>query len=377
MAKSYANGLPNIVVLGAGGAGAKVVNALSKTLNPAAYNLVLVDARPYYVHWPAMIRMVVTSAGKLEDTALIPLDKNFVNGNGTLVVGKATSIVPSKDGSGGEVILASGEKLPYAILVLATGSVYEGPLLLPETKEETVRWANEWRDRFDKSHSVVLVGGGAIGVEMAGEIKDSWPNKKVTIVQGDTSLLNATYPARFRSGVVRGLEKRGVEFVFDDYIDALPAPGSASVTTRKGKVLQADLVVPTRGGRPNTEIIKLSLPGAVDANGRVKVTRTLQLPGYTTIFAAGDITDILEQKQVAKYPAQATLIASNITSLLAGQSPAKEYKKQPEMILLTNGTGGGAAYVGMLWGIILGDWFARMMKSKELLVGMVRGSLGY
>jgi hypothetical protein len=38
---------------------------------------------------------------------------------------------------------------------------------------------------------------------------------------------------------------------------------------------------------------------------------------------------------------------------------------------------GGVAYVGMLWGITLGDWFARMMKSQTLMVSQLRAGYGY
>ena len=79
----------SIVVLGAGGAGARVISSLSKTLPPSSYNLVHVDSRPYYVHWPATIRMVVTADGNLEETALVPLDKNFMGPNGVFRVGTA------------------------------------------------------------------------------------------------------------------------------------------------------------------------------------------------------------------------------------------------------------------------------------------------
>ena len=37
---------------------------------------------------------------------------------------------------------------------------------------------------------------------------------------------------------------------------------------------------------------------------------------------------------------------------------------------------GGGAYFNVLWGITLGAWFARMLKSRTLLVPMARGNLG-
>lgn len=38
---------------------------------------------------------------------------------------------------------------------------------------------------------------------------------------------------------------------------------------------------------------------------------------------------------------------------------------------------GGTAYFGVLWGLVFGDWFARMIKSKTLMVDKFRQGLGY
>lgn len=37
----------------------------------------------------------------------------------------------------------------------------------------------------------------------------------------------------------------------------------------------------------------------------------------------------------------------------------------------------GVSYIGLLWGITLGDWLTKMIKGKGLLVSMYRGKLGY
>lgn len=34
-------------------------------------------------------------------------------------------------------------------------------------------------------------------------------------------------------------------------------------------------------------------------------------------------------------------------------------------------------YFQVLWGIVLGDWFARFAKSKTLMVSQMREALGY
>lgn len=63
----------NVVVLGAGGAGVAVAQTLSKKLNHAQYNLILVDMRPYMVWLPAGARAVVTHDEAFTDTVRFSL----------------------------------------------------------------------------------------------------------------------------------------------------------------------------------------------------------------------------------------------------------------------------------------------------------------
>ena len=91
------------------------------------------------------------------------------------------------------------------------------------------------------------------------------------------------------------------------------------------------------GGRPNTKLVSDLDPSLVDENSRVIVQPTLQVKGQTNIFAAGDITNWPEQKQMMKAQAHAGVIAANIISLIQGQKPSKEYKTKMEGIFVTNG----------------------------------------
>ena len=76
--------------------------------------------------------------------------------------------------------------------------------------------------------------------EYAGEIKDAFPDKKVTIVHSDSQLLNSTYPNKYRKRVLKDLESRGVNVVFNDYVDDFE---SAPIKTRSGRRIDGDLVV--------------------------------------------------------------------------------------------------------------------------------------
>ena len=153
----------NVVVVGGGGAGAYTAKNLSASLDPAKYNLILITPRPYFLHLVASIRMVVTAEGKLEDRSVIPLDRIFTNGNGTMQIGTVVSISDQGE-KGGHVTLADGKTVDYSALVLATGSIWEGPLAIPDGKSELDQWVQEWRAKIEKAEDILLVGGGAVGV---------------------------------------------------------------------------------------------------------------------------------------------------------------------------------------------------------------------
>jgi NADH dehydrogenase FAD-containing subunit len=373
----------NVIVVG-GGIGSDIAKALSQKLDSSKYELILITERPFTVWLPATVRVAVQSEpdlANLENGAIVPFDRLLAPGKGTLKVGKVVSVEPSADsksGSAGTVVLESGERIPYAALVLATGSRWQDPVQFPSTKEEVDGYVKSWREKFRDAKHVLFVGGGAVGIELAGEVKDIYPNKPVTIVNGSDGLLNPTYPKSFRDRLSNACKARGIEVITNEYVDTIPEDNRSTtgVTTRSGKHIDADLVVSTRGGRPNTEFLAGS-GITITEQGRVKAEDTLQAKGFPNIFIAGDILDFDEQKQLAKYAGHAAVIVPNLLAVLAGQAPPKKYKKQAELILVTLGKQDGAAYLGFLWGLQFGGWFARMTKAGDLFVGKHRQGMGY
>jgi hypothetical protein len=169
--------------------------------------------------FPATIRMTTTAEGKLEDSVLIPYDSLLVNGNGTIKIGRVTAIEQGKEGRDGAVLLSTGERVNYDFLVLAPGAEWDGPLAFPDDRAAVLEHIRSWRHRFENAKTgIVLAGGGAVGCgtsfctelshldvyscflcsEYAGEIKDAFPDKKVTIVHSDSQLLNSSYPNKYR-----------------------------------------------------------------------------------------------------------------------------------------------------------------------------------
>lgn len=135
----------------------------------------------------------------------------------------------------------------------------------------------------------------------------------------------------------------------------------------------------------------------LNSRGQIKIRPTFQLESHSNVYAIGDVTNLAEQKQATKAPKHAQIAAANILAQLGGGVAKKTYSGQPELIIITNGKVGycssyfglfflsdvssplqkrGISFMGMLWGITLGNWFSSSMKGKELMVGMARKSYG-
>ncbi|KIY73486.1 FAD/NAD(P)-binding domain-containing protein [Cylindrobasidium torrendii FP15055 ss-10] len=368
----------NIVIVG-GFLGTFAAQPLSKWLNPDIYNVILIDARPFSVHIIAAARMVTSEEGHLESKesgALCPYDRIFSKGRGTFICGTVTGIRPH-EGGGGVLALKNGEDIPYEILVLATGCCWPGPLNIPLDGEKVQPFISEQRQMFKDAEHVVFLGGGPVSVELAGEVKELDPSKTVTIVHRGTKLLTATYPDRFRDRVQENLAGRGIDVVLNDTLESLVVPaGQGTVKTKAGKVIKATLIIPTWGTKPNTAYVASSLDGALSETGYVKVKPTLQVEGHPSIFAMGDMIEWSEVKQGMKGARHAGVIAANIYAKLHGRS-LKEYRSPPEALILTGGKDDGVGYIDLLWGIIVGAWFARWYISRDLGVKRFRRWCGY
>ncbi|KAF6751673.1 hypothetical protein DFP72DRAFT_1135513 [Ephemerocybe angulata] len=364
---------PTVLIVGAGFAGVGIFNELSRKLDSKS-KIILVNPRQHLVHLPAACRLIVPNSidANFEDKVLLPFTSRFNEENRRTVYSKVTSIDDAGDQP--SVTLENGEKIRYTYLVLAPGSLWEGPMDFPNTKEETLAHLKKWHDRFEKANDIVLLGGGGVSFEYAGEIRDEFPTKNVTVVHSRELLLNDVYPDFWRKQVNASLERRNIRLVLGERVDDIE-PKNGVITTRSGKEIPADLVIPTRGPRPNTDFVASSLgTDSLTPSGHVKVLPTMQLVNHPRIFAAGDIVDWNEQKSARKAFGHAKIVWANLQTLLAAPHATNltTYRGSYEALPLTNGRNGGTAYWGILWGITFGDWFTSRFASRNLYVDQVK-----
>ncbi|MFD8426939.1 NAD(P)/FAD-dependent oxidoreductase [Streptomyces coelicoflavus] len=186
------------------------------------------------------------------------------------------------------VSLDDGTALPYDRLVLATGSRARRLSDLPG--ELTLRGLDDalaLRRRVAAGPSVVVVGGGPLGMEIASGCLAS--GCAVTLVSQGTPLRQQLGP--YLAGVfVRAALERGLRLVETAEARLEGGGGGPRVVLAEGGVLEAEVVLTAAGDIPNTEWLAgsgLTARGAVEVDARGLVRLDVAAVGDLAAFPTG------------------------------------------------------------------------------------------
>lgn len=64
------------------------------------------------------------------------------------------------------------------------------------------------------ANRIVLIGGGAVGVEMATDIAEDYPEKEVTLIHSRQALINDTLPEAFQHRLKEIVAKLKLEVIY-------------------------------------------------------------------------------------------------------------------------------------------------------------------
>ncbi len=222
------------------------------------------------------------------------------------------------------VIELDGERPPMHVnfdhCILATGSRPRELSVLP-VDGTRVLTSTEVLNLERVPESVVVVGGGYIGVELGGALQRL--GSQLTIVEAGPTLLPGAPPALVRP-VAKMLKSRGAEVllntnvtvVHDDDVEVVAADGSV-------RTVAAEIVVVTVGRVPNSDDLGLRSAGVrVDSDGYVEVAENLM--ATSEIAAIGDLTrgPALAHRASAQARVAAEAICGRITAFEPAAIPA-------------------------------------------------------
>lgn len=189
--------------------------------------------------------------------------------------------------SDGLVVTEDGERLDADIVVIATGSRANIPPFIagmPDVRPlRNLADARRIRDDFGRISSVLILGGGFIGAEVAGSARKL--GIEATIVEAMPNILGPLGP-EIAAAVEQIHREQGVTVVTGapvEIVDATPNDG-ATVVLADGRKLTADVVVVGFGARLNIEAAgDLATPQGIECDEHGRVV------GHPGLYAVGDV----------------------------------------------------------------------------------------
>jgi apoptosis-inducing factor 2 len=323
---------PVVVVIGGGYGGINVAKSLDEVAE-----VILVEPKDTFLHNVAALRALADPSWLPK--IFLPYDRLLARG--TVLQDRAAKV------EAGRVVLASGREIDADYIVLATGSEYPFPA------KSDVDASAAAHEKFRAAHAalaaserVLLIGAGAVGIELAGEITAAWPDKHVTLLDAADDVLGVRFRADLKAELRRQLAELGVELLLSSPLRERPPtapgePGEFTVWTQSGAEVRADIWFRCYGVSPVSDYLAGELVGTRGPDGFVAVTPQLRVAGQDTVFALGDVSDA-DYKTAGAAGRQAGVVVGNIQALIAGETQLAAYEPAPVGIIVPIGPDGGS-----------------------------------
>ena len=314
--------LHRVVIVGGGAGGLELATKLGNTLGKKKIaEIILIDAKKTHV-WKPLLHEIAAGSLNPDKDELEYLAQahwhhfkfRYGRVNEVDSQNKTVSIEPTYDIDGAEIIPL--RKIKYDTLVLSVGSTVND-FNIPGAKEFAV--ALDTQDQAERFHQklhnsilraqtqkgsvrpgqleVVIVGGGATGVELAAELHKATremtaygldrvnPDRDISIslVEASNRLLPAL-PVKISTSVESELSKLNVKLFLGERVTKVTKDG---IETQSGKKIISSLVVWAAGIKAPEFLSQIK---GIETNSihQIKVESTLQSTSNADIFAFGD-----------------------------------------------------------------------------------------
>lgn len=295
---------PHVVIVGAGFGGV----AAARGLRGAACRVTLIDRHNYHLFQPLLYQ--VATAGLSPADIATPIRSLFrEQPNVRVLFGEVGGINHEK-----RTVSMGSSAIPFDYLVLATGARYSyfgrdewaefAPVLKRIEDATAIRrrlllafeLAENSADAEERAAllTIVIVGGGPTGVELAGAIAELTgqgmaqefrtidpASARILLVEAAPRIL-AQFPESLSATASRSLAALGIEVVAGTRVEHIEAQG----VTIAGQFIPARTVLWAAGVVASPAAAWLS--AEADRAGRVKVGPDLSIPDHPDIFAIGD-----------------------------------------------------------------------------------------
>lgn len=326
----------------------------------------LIDPKDCFFHNIGALRACVER--NFADKIFVPYSSTFAD---SFVRGKVVNI----NKAGNSITLEDGKVISYTHLVLCTGtgSPFPGKVTSDHpnlSKSDGIELYTAINNEIVESETIICVGGGAVGVELSGEIKQDFPNKNVILLHSRDFLCSKRLKRNTQVNLQKCVLQKGINLMLNERASNLSelqmnkCVKGQVLKTESGKEIKVDLILPCTGVKFATEVFRSALGDSMTEHGQLKVDDFLLVEGTENIYAIGDITNIDEEKMAYLAMCHAELIAENLVHKQQKKDP-KRYKTPQFLMIVPVGRNGG---VGELFGHTVGNFVSKMFKAKSMFV---------
>lgn len=336
----------NVVVVGGSYVGLNLAESLAK-ISKDHFRVLLIEKNSHFQHLFAFPRYALTTKVDTHK-AFIPYQKSRLGQEGLIIQAKALNLTKDSIILDREVEIDGQKtnKIPYSALAVTTGTKLSPPSTLPGSEKlDGTTYLREHAAQVERSQKIVIIGGGAVGVQMATDIKQLFPEKNVTLVHSRANVMSKFDP-RLHDIVQQRFDELGVQTILGKRVklpsDGYPTDGREfNVELQDGTKVPANFAIISTGQTPQSDTLTSLAPECIDDNKFIKVKKTLQISDekYPNIFALGDIAATAAHKAARPALRQAEVVTKNIQNLLSGSNEALEKYEvtDPAAIHLTLG----------------------------------------
>ncbi len=301
---------PHIVIVGAGFGGLSAARALSE----ADADITVIDRRNHHLFQPLLYQ--VATAGLAPNQIATPI-RTILRGqpNARVVLAQVAGVDTAR-----KLVTTGGQRMPYDILVLATGATHayfghdDWAKVAPGLKslEDAVELRRRVLTAFEAAETCcdaaerrrlltfAVIGAGPTGVEMAGAIAELAHRAlkqdfrairddmaRVLLIEAGDRVL-PTFTPELSAYARSALGKLGVDVLLEAPVSELDASGLQA----GGERIEAATVIWAAGVRASPVAAWLGVEA--DRAGRVEVAPDLSVPGAPDVFVIGDAAKVVD-----------------------------------------------------------------------------------
>ena len=277
--------MTDYLIVGNGAAGTHAAEAIRKEDGDGRITLVTDEDLPFYYR----IRLNELISGDVTEADLLAKTKEWYRDQHIDL--RTSTRIEAGDAKKKTLITSDGLALSYDELLLATGSHSFVPPIKGSDKKgvfslRSVQDARDISSWAEKVETVVLIGGGLLGLETGNGLRKS--GKQVTVVEFFPRLLPRQLDVDGAGRLQQIMEEMGFSFRLGAKTQEIRgADAVTEVLLEGGEKLPADMVVISAGVRPNMELAEplgLSHDKGIQVNDRLETNQS-------HVYAAGDAAE--------------------------------------------------------------------------------------